>query len=411
VRTDWPRLILSIFGSVSYRISFGETVLLRATARVPDLQYVFRHAATIFSRFHPRTRYRTEHSLVKDDDTVTRPIRRALRSLLLLLIPGLIAGVDGQQSTTLVATGSSLPEPLYVAWGDAYHKSNPSVQVRYLPQGTGESGQNILAGVGDMGGGDAPIPEKHLKDAATPILQLPSVLIGIVIIYNLPDTPGELRLSGPVLADIFLGKIKAWNDPAIVKLNPDLKLTARAIQVIHRTEGKGSNYILSDFLCKVSPEFLAKAGRGESPKFPVGTSAGRSQDMADHLRATPGAIGYTELNLAEAASLRVARVKNAAGEFVKPTAKSIAAAALAVKTTDSFGVSLTNAAGKESYPISSFTWFYVPAKAKDPERGRAVAEYLRWIYGDGQTIAQDQGYATLPKELLTKVAASAASIH
>jgi phosphate transport system substrate-binding protein len=342
---------------------------------------------------------------------VTRPIRSALCSLLILLIPVLIAGVCAQESITLVATGSSLPEPLYVAWVDAYHKSNPLVQIRYLPQGTGESGQNILTGVGDMGGGDAPIPEKRLKDAATPILQLPSVLIGIVIIYNLPDTPGELRLSGPVLVDIFLGKIKVWNDPAIVKLNPDLKLPARPVQVIHRTEGKGSNYILSDYLCKISPDFLAKAGRGESPKWPVGTGAGRSQDMADRVRVTPGAIGYTELNLAEAASLRMARVKNAAGEFVKPTAKTIAAAALAAKITDSFGVSLTNAAGKESYPISSFTWFYVPAKAKDPVRGRAIAAYLRWVYSDGQTVAQDQGYATLPKELLTKVAASAATIH
>lgn len=328
--------------------------------------------------------------------------------LLAVLLAGMVPVVAAQDSITLVATGSSLPEPLYSAWADQYHKLNPTVQLRYLPQGTGESGLNVVAGVGDLGGGDAPIPDKELKES-TPILQLPSVLIGIAIVYNLPDTPGELHLTGPLLADIFLGKVKMWNDPAIVRLNPELKLPAHEIKVIHRTEGKGSNYILSDFLCKVSPEFLAKVGRGESPKWPVGTGAGRSQDMSDRVRATPGSLGYTELNLAERASLRTARIKNAANEFVKPTEKSIAAASLASKISDDFRVSLTNASGKDSYPISSFTWFYVPAKAKDPLRGRAVADYLKWVYGDGQRIAQEQGYATLPKELLAKVAASAAT--
>jgi phosphate transport system substrate-binding protein len=331
--------------------------------------------------------------------------------VLAILIAAALPCAYAQDSLALVATGSSLPEPLYLAWGDAYHKEHPTVQLRYLPGGTGDSSERILAGVGDLGGGDAPIPDKQLKDASVPILQLPTILIGVVIVYNLPDTPGELRLSGPVLADLFLGKIKTWNDPALAKLNPDMKLPALPVQVIHRTEGKGSNYILSDFLCKVSPDFLAKSGRSESPKWLVGTSAGRSQDMLDKVRATAGAIGYTELNLAQKASLRTARIKNAAGEFVKPTVKTIAAAALEAKITDDFRVSLANAPGKESYPISSFTWFYVPAKAKDPARGRAVADFLKWVYGDGQRIAQDQGYATLPNELLAKVVASAATVH
>ena len=168
--------------------------------------------------------------------------------LLAILMTGMIPFGVAQDSITLVATGSSLPEPLYVAWGDEYHKQHAAVQFRYLAAGTGESAQSITSGTGDMGGGDAPISDKQLKEAPVPILQLPSVLIGIVIVFNLPDTPGELRLSGPVLADIFLGKTKMWNDPAIVKLNPDIKLPARPIQVIHRTEGKGSNYIFSDFL-------------------------------------------------------------------------------------------------------------------------------------------------------------------
>jgi len=334
---------------------------------------------------------------------------RPLCFSLAMLLAGLLPTGQAQTSVTLVATGSSLPEPLYVAWGDAYHAQHPETKLRYLPEGTGESARKILTGVGDLGGGDAPIPESDIKDAA--VLELPTVLIGIAIVYNLPNTPGDLRLSGPVLADIFLGKVKSWNDPAIAKLNPAMKLPAEPIHVVHRADGKGANYILSDFLCKASPEFLAKAGRGESPKWPIGLITNRSQDMAEKVRATSWSIGYTESNLAEMASLRVARIKNPAGEFVPPTTKSITAAALGAKMRSDFRVSLTNAQGTDSYPITSFTWLYIPAKSKDPERRRALADYLRWIYADGQKIAQDRGYAGLPSELLTKVVASVASVR
>jgi phosphate transport system substrate-binding protein len=161
------------------------------------------------------------------------------------------------------------------------------------------------------------------------------------------------------------------------------------IQVLHRAEGKGSNYILSDYLSKVSPEFLAIAGRSESPRWPVGQSFQRSQELVNKLRTTPGAIGYTELNLAVSSAVRMATIKNAAGEFIKPGPKSIAAAATASggKMSNDFRASLTNAPGKESYPITSFTWLYVPAVSSDPERGRAVADYLKWIYSSGQQIA------------------------
>jgi phosphate transport system substrate-binding protein len=345
---------------------------------------------------------------------VNRRARWSARLLCLplaMLLSSIFLTGRAQNSITLVATGSSLPEPLYVAWGDAYHAQHPETQVRYLPEGTAESARKILAGIGDLGGGDAPAPENDLKRAAVPVLELPTVLIGIAIVYNLPNTTGELRLTGPLVADIFLGKVKSWSDPAIVRLNPTIKLPAEPIQVIHRADGKGANYILSDFLCKVSPEFLAKAGRGESPKWPVGASAARSQDMADKVRATSWSIGYTEANLAQTASLRMARIRNAAGEFVPPTMKSISTAVSESKMRDDFRVSLTNAPGKDSYPITSFTWLYIPAKAKDSERGRALLEYLRWLYGDGQNVARDRGYATLPNDLLVKVTASLGKIH
>src|SRR4029077_17491499 len=199
----------------------------------------------------------------------------------------------------------------------------------------------------------------------------------------------------------------------IAKLNSEMKLPDLPIQVLHRADGKGSNYILSDYLAKVSPEFLATAGRGESPKWPVGQAFQRSQDLVAKLRSTPGSIGYTELNLAVSSAVRVASIKNAAGEFVKPSTRSIAAAASASgsKMSNDFRLSLTNAPGKESYPISSFTWIYVPVVAKEPGRGAAVANYLKWAYTSGQKIAQEQGYATLPDDVLEKVVAKASTVR
>jgi phosphate transport system substrate-binding protein len=330
------------------------------------------------------------------EDHVGRIVKHvgALFLTLAVMVP---VATDGQGSTVLVVTGSSMPEPLYVMWNDEYHKQQPAVQVRYLPEGSGAGATNALTGSGDFAGGDAPIPEKELKAATIKVVELPTVLIGIVVVYNLPGTTGELHLSGPVLANIYLGKITAWNDPALVKLNPETKLPAVAIQVLHRSAGKGSSYILSDFLSKASPEFLARLGRSESPNWPVGATAGRSQDMVEKVAATSGAIGYTELNIAERASLRMAGIRNAEGEFVRPSARSVAAAAKALtsKTSDDFRISLTNAPGKDSYPISSFTWFYVPAVAKDSQRGRAIAEYLKWVYTSGEKIAQEQGYPPL----------------
>jgi len=334
-------------------------------------------------------------------------------ALILTLAVLLPAASDGQGATVLVVTGSSMPEPLYLVWNDEYHKQQPAVQVRYLPEGSGTGASRVLTGTGDFAGGDAPIPEKDLKTALVKVVELPTVLIGIVVVYNLPGTTGELHLTGPILANIYLGKITEWNDPAMVKLNPDVNLPARAIQVFHRSAGKGSSYIFSDYLSKVSPEFQSRVGRSESPNWAVGTTAGRSQDMAEKVAATSGAIGYTELNMAEKAALRMASIRNAEGEFVKPSARSIAAAAKVStsKIADDFRISLTNGPGKDSYPISSFTWFYVPAVAKDSQRGRAVAEYLKWVYTSGEKIAQEQGYPPLPEELLAKVMAKAETIR
>jgi phosphate transport system substrate-binding protein len=338
---------------------------------------------------------------------------RSVGALFLGTVFLLPVATEGQGSTVLVVTGSSMPESLYLLWNDEFHKQQPGVQVRYLPEGSGPGAMRVLTGTGDFGGGDAPIPEKDLKASGAKVIELPTVLVGIVVIYNLPGATSDLRLTGSVLANIFLGKITAWNDSALVKLNPDRKLPALPIQLLHRTSGRGSNYILSDFLSKTSPEFLARIGRSESPNWVTGTVAGRADDMLDKVRDTPGALGYTELNSALKAGARMASIRNADGEFVKPSTRSIAAAAKAGSSnaTDDFQISLTNGPGKESYPISSFTWFYVPAVAKDSQRGRAIADYLKWVYTSGEKMAQEQGYPPLPEELLAKVMTKALTVR
>ena len=327
-----------------------------------------------------------------------------------LLITGPAAGQD---TITLVATGSSMPEPLYAAWIEEFHKTEPKVQLRYLAEGTAESATRILAGTGDFGGGDAPIPEKDLAAAKQRIMELPTVLIGIAVVYNVPGIHGTLRLTGPVVAGIFLGKITSWKDAEIVRVNPDMKMPGLPIKVLHRSEGKGSNYIFSDYLARISPEFQAKVGRGVSPKWPVGTSFVRTQDMLGQLKNAPGAIAYTESNWVDKSASAAAAVKNAAGEFVKPSAKSIgeAASAMESKMTQGFRISLTNAPGKESYPIASFTWLYVPERAADPARGRAVNEFVLWALDKGQEIARERGYAPLPASVLARVKENAATIR
>ena len=326
------------------------------------------------------------------------------------LTPGL---ARAQSRVVLVVSGSSLPEPLYLKWHDEFHKQNDGVMLRYLPLGTETGAENALSGSGDFGGGDAPIPEKELAAAKTPVLELPTVLIGIVVVYNVPGTTENIRLSGPVLANIYLGKVTAWNDAEIAKLNPGVNLPALPIQVLHRTEGKGSNYIFSEYLAKVSPEFLAKAGHGVSPKWPVGKAFNRTPDLLDAIKSTPGSISYTELNWAFTSGLHMASLRNAAGEFIHPSDRTLAAAASSAesKMGQNFRVSLVNAPGPESYPIASFTWLYVPAKHKEAARGRAINQYLAWVYTAGQEVARQQGYATLPPTILQKVKAKAAMVN
>src|ERR1700678_4032920 len=224
----------------------------------------------------------------------------------------------------LVGSGSSVPAPLYTRWTEEYGKRSAIIQIRYLPIGTSEGIKEISRGASDFGAGEAQLTEKQRKDGS--LTELPVVLIGIVMIYNLPDLHGELRLSGDVLAGIFLGDVKTWNAPQIVKLNPDVPLPNLPIQVVNRPAGKGSNYVFTDFLSKASSRFRRQVGVSASPKWPVGASADRSSDMAYKVKNSPGSIGYVEFQYAVKNGLAQAAVLNPAGQFVKAAIQSITAA-------------------------------------------------------------------------------------
>jgi len=316
-----------------------------------------------------------------------------------------------QDAIVLVGSGSSVPAPLYNRWAAEYNKRNPALQFRYLPIGTSEGIKQISKGSGDFGAGEVPLTASERAEAS--LVELPSVMIAIVPYYHLPGPHQDLRFTGEVLADIFLGEVKKWNDPQIVKLNPNASLPDLPIKIFYRPGGKGTNYVFSDFLSKSSSKFRTRIGTSPSPKWPVGEPAERSSDMADKVKSESGSIGYGELQYAIKGDIAYGKVQNAAGKFVKASPESIAAACKSVEAPgwDKFAVALTNSSGEDSYPIASFTWLYVRTGISDARRASALTDLLNWIYTDGQQIGGQEGYSELPQQLLAKVKAKASSLR
>jgi phosphate transport system substrate-binding protein len=324
--------------------------------------------------------------------------------LLSLLMLGLhTVPAFAQGAMVLVGSGSSVPAPLYNRWTQEFGKRNVNVQMRYLTVGTSEGIKQISHGAGDFGAGEAQLTEKERKESG--LIELPVVLIGIVPIYNLPDLHQELRLSGEVLAGIFLGDVKMWNAPQIAKLNPGMDLPSLPIQVVNRPAGKGSNYVFTEFLSKASAKFRTEVGTTPSPAWPVGTPAERSSDMAEKVKNNSGSIGFVEYQYAAKGNISQAAVLNPAGKFVKASEKSIVAACEAVEAPrwSGFSASLTNTPGADSYPITSFTWIYLRKGLSDSARTVAMGNLLDWVYADGQQFAAQEGYAELPAPLLAAV--------
>ena len=315
-----------------------------------------------------------------------------------------------QKTIVLVGAGSSVPVPLYKHWADDFNHSHSNIQLQYMPLGTTEGIKQIANNVSDFGAGEVLLsPEER---SSSNLVELPTALIGIVPIFNLPGQQ-ELKFSGELLAEIYLGEVKMWNDPRIAKLNPGASLPNMALTVVYRPAGKGSNFVFTDFLSHASPKFRDRIGRTPSPKWPVGIPAERSQDMADRVKNNPGYIGFVEFQYAEDNHISFGSVLNPSGKYVKASMETISAACRAVEGGDwsKFAVSLVSAPGADSYPVSSFTWLYVPATAKDAARAAALNNLLNWMYSEGQKAVAQEGYPALPAPLLVKVKARANTLH
>ena len=337
-------------------------------------------------------------------DIAQRHSNRSLLShlwLLSLLTLGLAsAPAKAQNTLVLVGSGSSVPTPLYSRWTQEFGKRNPNLQMRYVTVGTSEGIKQISHGVGDFAAGETQLTDKERKEGS--LIALPVVLIAIVPIYNLPEAPQELRLSGEVLAGIFLGDIKTWNAPQIAKLNPEIALPNLPIQVVNRPAGKGSNYVFTDFLSKASSKFRSQVGITPSPKWPVGESAERSADMADKVKNSHGSIGYVEYQYAVKSNLPQAAVLNRAGKYLRASTEGVTAACQAAEAPGwkAFSASLIDQPGADSFPIASFSWIYLRVPPSDLARAKALGNLLDWIYTDGQQYAVQEGYSELPPPLL-----------
>lgn len=341
-------------------------------------------------------------------------MRKALTCVVLaFFVFGLTVIGNSQSVIALVGSGSNLPTPLYTQWIEEYNKVNPGIQVRYLSTGTVKGIEDITRGVGDFAAGEVPLSDEQMKAPEHSVTQVPTVIVAIVPIYHVPGVQSGLRFSGPVLADIFLGTIKSWNDPKLKELNPGHALPQLDISVVHRTEGKGSNYIFTDFLSKGSAKWRNDIGKTPSPTWPVGVSVSRGEDMIEKVKSTSGAIGYVELGFAlNESAVGIGQVQNASGKFVSATPESIAAAYRSAEKSipADFRASLTNAQGSEAYPIISFTWLYVPTRSGNPERTHALVNFIEWALTTGQQSAERHGYTPLPSSLVARVLAKVHSI-
>jgi len=257
----------------------------------------------------------------------------------------------------------------------------------------------------DFGASDGPMTDEQLNHAKVKVMHVPTVLGAVVPIYNLPGVNKELNFSGDVIADIYLGKIQKWNDPRISKENPGVNLPAHQILPVYRSDGSGTTYIFTDYLSKVNPEFASKVGKNTSVKWPVGIGQKGNEGVAGMVRQAPYSFSYVELIYALQNKMAFGQVKNAAGKFVKasPEGVTAAAAASAKNMPADYRVSITNAGGDSSYPISSFTWLLIPRQFSDPAKGRAVKNFLTWMLDKGESEAAGMGYAPLPAQVQTMV--------
>ncbi len=309
-----------------------------------------------------------------------------------LALPVLAAAVQ------IDGAGATFPYPIYSKWFAEYNRLHPDIQVNYQSIGSGGGIRQLTNQTVFFGASDGPMTSEQLLAAPGPVLHFPTVLGGVVPVYNVPGVDAELKFTGQVLADIFLGKITRWNDPALSRDNPGVSFPDQEITVVHRADGSGTSYIWCDYLAKISPEYKKTVGVATSVNWPVGLGGKGNEGVAGLVKQTPGALGYVELIYALQNTIAYGSVKNLEGEFMKASVESVTAAAAGAvsQMPADFRVSITNAPGKGAYPISSFTWMLLYQNPKDRERSRLMVDFMKWALTDGQKFAPELGYAPLP---------------
>jgi len=329
-------------------------------------------------------------------------------ALLALGVLAVCAVVLADNPLLINGAGATFPYPIYSKWFDTYHTKFPNIQFNYQSVGSGAGIKQVTEGTVDFGATDGPMNDDQLKAYQDKhgfgILHFPTVLGAAVPTYNIAGVNASLNFTPDAMAGIFLGKITKWNDPAIAGVNKGVKLPAADIVVVHRSDGSGTTYIWTDYLSKVSDEWKGKVGKGTSVNWPVGLGGKGNEGVTGLVKQTPNAIGYVELIYAAQNNIPYGSVKNAAGTFVKADLASVtaAAASTAKEMPDDFRVSITNAAGKNAYPISSFTWLLIPSKFSDAGKRDAIKGFLKWMITDGENQVEALSYAKLPKEVIEK---------
>ena len=304
--------------------------------------------------------------------------------------------------TQITGAGATFPNPIYSKWFSEYNKLHANVQINYQPIGSGGGIRQVTEQTVFFGASDGPMTDGQLKAAPGMLMHFPTVLGGVVPVYNIPGVTAELKFTGDVLANIYLGRITKWNDTAIAALNPGVKLPATDITVVHRSDGSGTTYIWVDYLAKISPEFKSKVGVGTSVNWPAGVGGKGNEGVAGVVTQSPGAIGYVELIYALQNKISYGSVRNAAGEYVRASVAAVTAAAAgaAASMPVDFRVSITNAPGKGAYPISSFTWLLLYENPKDKAAAKTMVDFVKWALTDGQKFCGDLGYAPLPASVV-----------
>jgi phosphate transport system substrate-binding protein len=316
------------------------------------------------------------------------------------------AAPSAGSGATLTGAGATFPNPIYTKWFDEYAKQT-GVRINYQSIGSGGGIRQFTEGTVDFGATDGPMTDEQIKAVNGNVLHVPTVMGSVVLTYNLAGVgDAKLKLDAPTIADIFLGRLTKWNDPRIAQLNPGAKLPDQDIIVVHRSDGSGTTYVFVDYLSKVSPDWQQKVGKATSVNWPVGLGGKGNEGVTQQVKQSDGAIGYVELIYAVSNKLPYADVKNAEGEFVEPSLKSVTAAAAATKLppdTD-FRVSITNAKGAGAYPIASFTWLLIQREPRDSAKGAQIKDFIKWmLQPQAQRMAADLHYAPLPVPVIELV--------